>query len=88
MVDDPGAGVSNDGLWSPGKRDAPLKSEEDPVAVPEAVKGEVPQKPTALVREGAADEGFFSFAFVVLAVLCAGVFVVWKKNKKDRRRES
>lgn len=96
MVDNPGAGgggggdVSDDGLWSPGKRDAAVKSEEQPWAVPEAIKGEVPHKPAELVREGAAagDQGFFSFAFVVLVVLGGGIFVVWKKNKKDRRRES
>lgn len=93
MVGDPiaigGGEVSDDGLWAPEKHDAPRRSDEEPWAVPDAIKREVPRKPAALAREGAAGgQGFFSFALVVLAVMCGAVFVVWKKHKKDRRRES
>ena len=84
-----GRGVSDDGLWPPGKHEAPMKLEENLQGVPDAIRGEVPRKPAEVATEGASgDDGFFPFAFVVLALLFAGVFVVWKKNKKDRRRES
>lgn len=93
VVSDPAAAVggdaSDDGLWAPEKREAPRKSksDEEPWVVPEAIKGEVPHKSAELAREGAnTEQGFFSFALVVLAVMCGAVFVVWKKNKKDRRR--